>query len=138
MIDPLQAAVRVAGSALEAQSLRMRIITENLANAESTGQSSSDDPYTRKTITFGDVMSRVDNTQLVKVTRIGRDDSPFRIVHEPGNPAADERGDVKMPNVDPQIELADLREANRSYQASLQVVKQARELFSMTLDLLKS
>ena len=82
-------------------------------------------------------MDRASGVPLVRVRQVGLDQSPFRVSHDPGHPAADGKGDVKTPNVDPLIETADLREANRAYQANLQIVKQARELFSMTLDLMK-
>ena len=138
MIDPLVASIRTAGSGLDAQAARIRIVSENIANAQTTGSSPDADPYTRKTITFSDALSRADGANLVKVRTIGTDPSAFRIVRDPGHPAANEKGDVKMPNVDPLIEIADMRDANRGYQANIQVVKQARDLISMTIDLLKS
>ena len=137
MIDPLQATLRIAASGLEAQSTRLRIVAENLANAQSTGATAGADPYARKTVTFASEMDRASGSPLVRVRGIGTDSTPFRIEHDPGHPAADADGNVKMPNVDMLIETADLREANRSYQANLQVAKQARDLFSMTLDILK-
>lgn len=137
MLDPFQTSARVAGSSLQAQAIRMRVISENIANAVTTARSPGEDPFARKTVTFGDELSRLDGARYVTIRRIGRDQTPFRIVRDPGNPAADSKGDVKMPNVDPVVELADLRDANHGYQAGLQVIRQARELFSMTLDLLK-
>jgi flagellar basal-body rod protein FlgC len=138
MIDPFQTAMRTAASGLEAQSVRIRVVSENLANAQTTGASPTEQPYARKTITFADELSRADGAHLVRVRGVGVDASPFRVVHDPGHPAADDKGFVKVPNVDPLIELADLKEADRSYQANLQTIKQARDLFSMTVDLLKS
>ena len=137
-MDALQAAMRIAGSALEAQSLRMRVVSENIANAQSTGATPGSDPYVRKTITFGAEPSRTAQVDLVAVRRIGLDPTPFHVVQDPGNPAADAKGNVKLPNVDPLIEIADLKEANRAYEANLQTIKEARDLFSMTVDLLKS
>lgn len=137
MIDPLQATLRIAGSGLEAQSARLRIVAENLANAQSTGATPGADPYSRKTITFASELDRTTGTPRVRVRGVGTDSAPFRVEHDPGHPAADAAGNVKLPNVDTLIETADMREANRSYQANLQVAKQARELFSLTLDLLK-
>lgn len=138
MIDPLQTSIRVASSGLYAQSTRMRVVSENIANVYTTAASAAQDPYRRKTVTFGDELSRADGVRYVGVRRIGEDSSPFRVTRDPGNPAADSKGDVKTPNVDPVLELADLREANHGYQANLQVIRQARELFSLTLDLLKT
>jgi flagellar basal-body rod protein FlgC len=138
MIDPLQASLRIAGSGLEAQSERLRVVSENMANAESTGTTPGADPYARKTITFESEMDRQLGVNLVHVKDIGVDASPFRVERDPGNPAADAKGFVKLPNVNILYEMADMREANRSYEANLQVIKQARDLVSMTIDLLKS
>lgn len=136
-MDPLSVALKVAASGLQAQSKRMSVISENLANAESTGATPGSDPYARKTISFESELDDAVGANLVKVERVGRHDSPFRIEHNPGHPAADERGYVKLPNVNMLVEAADMREANRSYQANLQVIKQAREMISMTIDLLR-
>ncbi len=138
MIDPLQTSIRIAGSALDAQGIRMRVISENIANAQTTAASPDQDPYKRKTVTFGEEVARVDRVAYVAVRKIGKDESPFRIVRDPGNPAANGKGEVKMPNVDPILEVADMREANHGYQANLQTIRQAREMFSLTLDLLKT
>ena len=137
MLDPLQAALRIAGSGMEAQSTRLRIISENIANAQSIGPAPGADPYARKTVTFDSEIDRTSGAELVRVKRIGRDSSPFRLESDPGSPAADAAGIVKMPNVDVLVELADMREANRTYEANLQVAKQSGELLSMTVNLLK-
>lgn len=138
MIDPLAAAIKVAGSGLEAQSARLRIVAENLANAQATGPTPGSDPYARKTVTFESELDDLAGTDLVRVKSFGVDSRPFRIEQDPGNPAADSSGFVKFPNVDLIMEMADLREANRSYEANLQVVKQSSNLSSMTLDLLRN
>lgn len=137
MLDPLQLAVAAAASGLEAQSHRVRIVAENLANHDSTGNTPGANPYTRKTITFVTELDRQAGLSMVRTERIGLDPSPYRIEYDPTHPAADANGNVKYPNVSMLIELADMREANRSYEANLQVVKQARELISMTIGLLK-
>jgi flagellar basal-body rod protein FlgC len=138
MIDPLQVSLRIAASGLEAQSSRMRVVSENLANAQSTGTTPGADPYRRKTITFENELDRISGVALVKVGDIGADRSAFRVEHDPAHPAADEAGNVKLPNVNMLIEMADMREANRSYEANLQVIRQAREMVSMTIDLLRN
>jgi flagellar basal-body rod protein FlgC len=138
MIDPLTAALKIAGAGLEAQSARMRVVAENLANAQSTGDAPGADPYQRKTISFSSELDRLSGASMIEVDRIGRDDKPFRVEYDPGHPAADDSGYVKMPNVNPLIELADMREANRSYEADLQIVKQGRQMISMTIDLLRN
>ena len=137
MADPLQASLKIAGAGMEVQSTRLRVISENVANAQSTGQTAGSDPYVRKTISFENEMDRVAGVPIVRVKRIGLDDQPFKMELDPGNPAADEKGFVKMPNVNLLVELADMREANRSYEANLQVVKQSGDLTSMTIGLLK-
>ncbi len=137
MFDPLNASLKISGSGIRAQSARLKIISENIANANSTGSTPGADPFARKTVTFENEMSRAEGTNLTRVKRIGVDPAPFRLEHNPGHPAADENGNVKMPNVDILVETADMRDATRAYEANLQIVKQARDLVSMTLDLLK-
>jgi flagellar basal-body rod protein FlgC len=136
--DPLKVILRIAASGLEAQSNRMRVVSENLANAESTGKTPGADPYTRKVIGFQSELDEATGANLVKVDRVELHNAPFRIEHDPGNPAADANGYIKLPNVNMLVEMADMREANRSYEANLQVMKQAREMITMTIDLLRS
>lgn len=138
MIDPIEAAIQVATSGLQAQSTRLRVVAENLANANSTSPVPGGDPYARKTVTFEDEMDRTAGVDLVRVKDVGTDTTPFKIEYDPSNPAADERGYVKMPNVNIIEEMADMREANRSYTADLEVVKQGRQLYTMTIDLLRN
>ncbi len=137
MIDPLQVSLRVAGSGMSANSARLRVASENIANAHSTGAAPGADPYQRKTITFESALDEVSGANAVRVADVGTDQAPFTVEHDPGNPAADEKGFVKLPNVNLILEMADMREANRGYEANLQVVKQSRDLISMTIDLLK-
>lgn len=136
-MDALTAALKVAASGLGAQSERLRVVSENLANAQSTGTAPGADPYRRKTISFASELDRGSGASLVEVNSIDRDPSAFPVEFQPGNEAADENGYVKMPNVNVLIEMADMTEANRSYEANLQVVKQARDLISMTIDLMR-
>ena len=137
MIDPLQASLRIAGSGLEAQSTRLRIISQNIANSGSTSSVAGGDPYARQTVSFDNVLDRVSGVQLVGIKNIGVDSAPFRTEHDPGNPAADADGNVKMPNVDVLIELTDMREANRTYEANLQVAKQSADMLNQTVNLHK-
>jgi flagellar basal-body rod protein FlgC len=137
MPDPLQTSLLIAASGLQAQSTRLRVVSENIANAQSTGAAAGDDPYARKTVSFESALDRASGANLVQVKSVGVDSTPFKLEHDPGNPAADESGLVKMPNVDILIELADMREANRSYEANLQVAKQSAEMLSTTIALIK-
>ena len=138
MIDPLKAASSIAGAGLEAQTVRMRIVSENLANAQSTGTSPGADPYQRKTVMFESEFDRLLGASRVTVKGIGRATSPFHVEHDPGNPAADKDGNVKLPNVNMLIEMADMRETNRSYEADLQMIKQTRSMTAMMIDLLRN
>lgn len=138
MYDPLQLTSKIAASGLEAQSNRVRVVSENLANHDSTGSTPGANPYTRKTISFATQMDEEAEVSLVRADRIGRDKTPYPQEFNPSHPAANDKGYVKRPNVNMLVELADMREANRSYEANLQVIKQARELISMTIDLLRS
>jgi flagellar basal-body rod protein FlgC len=136
-MDPLAQSISVAASGLRAQSMRYRVVSENLANAEATGTRPGADPYRRKTVTFAAALDHA-GVATVGLKRIGVDPAPFRLEYRPGDPAANGLGVVKLPNVNPIVEMADLREANRSYEANLQVIKQAREMISMTIDLLRT
>jgi flagellar basal-body rod protein FlgC len=136
-MDALSASFQIAGSGLESQSARLRIISENMANAQSTGKTPGSDPYARKTISFEGELDRASGATLVRANAYGVDPTPFNIEHDPGNPAADEKGNVKVPNVNLLVELSDMREANRAYEADLQVMKQTKDLVNMTIDLLK-
>jgi flagellar basal-body rod protein FlgC len=138
LIDPLTASLHVAASGLEAQSTRMRIVAENLANAQSTSTTPGGDPYQRKTVAFASELDRASGASMLTVDRIGRDETPFKVEYDPDHPSADDSGYVKLPNVNMLIEMADMREANRSYEADLQIVRQARQMISMTIDLLRN
>lgn len=137
MSDPLIAAGRVASTGLTAQSTRLRIIAENMANANSTGATAGANPYQRKTVSFEAALNPYADAQDVEIARISTDKSPFIVKYEPGHPAADANGYVKYPNVNSIVEMADMREANRSYEANLQVIRQVRDLVSQTIDLLR-
>lgn len=137
-MDPLSASLKISSSGLSAESARLRVVSENLANARSTADTPGADPYQRKTISFSDEMDRATGVASVEIKRIGVDRTPFETEYDPGNPAADEKGIVKYPNVNVLVEMADMREANRAYEANLQSIRQARDLISSTIDLLKS
>ncbi|MFZ5669249.1 MAG: flagellar basal body rod protein FlgC [Pseudomonadota bacterium] len=128
-------AMRVAASGMRAQQARMRIIAENLANANSTARTAGGDPYRRQVPVFEP--KAVDGGQGVSLRGVEPDQKPFRSTYDPGNPAADAEGYVKLPNVDPLIEAIDMKEAQRAYEANLNVIETARAMEMRTLDLLK-
>ncbi len=127
----------IAASGLKVQAGRMRIIAENLANADSTAQQPGADPYRRKVVTFEKQFDRTLEADVVRLGRVKRDETPFRTRLEPGHPAADRDGYVKMPNVNGIIESMDLREAQRSYEANLNMMSATRRMIQRTLDLLR-
>jgi flagellar basal-body rod protein FlgC len=128
----------IAASGLRAQAGRMRIISENIANADSTPQSPGADPYRRKVPTFRSELDRTLDTQLVQLGKVQTDTSAFRVKYEPGHPAADASGNVKYPNVNPLVEMTDMRDAQRSYEANINVISATRRMIQRTLDILKS
>lgn len=127
----------IAASGLRAQQGRMRVLAENIANADSTASTPGGDPYRRKIPTFVTQFDRELGAQVVRLGRIERDQSEFRTRYEPGNPAADNRGYVKLPNVNDLIETVDMREAQRSYEANLNVITATRAMIVRTLDILR-
>jgi len=135
-IKPTSGATQaIAASALRAQQARMRIIAENLANANSTSRTPGGDPYRRQTPVFAPV--KVDGGTGVKMVRVEPDQKDFRTEYEPGHPSADAKGYVKLPNVDSLVEAMDMRAAQRAYEANLNVIETARAMEMRTLDLLK-
>ena len=132
---PTGQAQAIAVSALRAQQARMRIIAENLANANSTSKTPGGEPYRRQAPVFQP--TKVAGGVGVKMARVEADKTPFSSTYEPGNPSADSKGYVKTPNVDPLIEAMDMREAQRAYEANLNVIETARAMDNRTLDILK-
>ena len=138
MADPVQpsnVAVAVATSALKAEQSRMRVIAENLANADSTSQTPGGDPYRRQVPVFQP--QTVQGAKGVAMTRVVADSSQFGSEYAPGHPAADAQGYVKLPNVNPMMEAIDMRNAQRAYQANLSVIETAREMDTSTLSIIK-
>ncbi len=129
--------LKISASGLEAQSARMRVIAENLANADSAAKTPDGDPYRRRIPTFAAVFDRELDAFNVKVGKMALDQSEFRTKYEPGHPAANDQGFVKYPNVDSLIELADMREAQRTYEANLNVIRSSRAMYGQTLDILR-
>lgn len=129
--------LRIAATGLHAQSARMRVIAENIANSDSAGKTPEEDPYRRRMPTFKAVFDRELGGTKVELGRLAYDMSDFETRYEPGHPAADERGYVRYPNINPLIEATDMREAQRTYEANLNVVSVTRQMLGRTLDILR-
>ena len=139
----LDNALRISASGLQAQSTRLRVVAENLANKDSTGSAPGADPYRRKTVTFGAHVERGLETgggagvATVKVSRIGTAPGEFTETYDPAHPAADARGYVKRPNVDSLVEIMDMREAQRSYSANVSVLEVTRGMLTRIIETLR-
>ena len=125
----------VAASGLRAQSERMKIIAENIANANSTATTPGGDPYRRKIATMKASFDRELGASLVESGKPALDKSDFRTQYDPGNPDADAQGYVKLPNVNSLVEIMDMREAQRSYEADLTVMDATKQMLAKTVDL---
>lgn len=133
----LSSASKISAAGLRAQSIRLRVLSENLANAQSTGKTPGADPYRRKLVVFDNELDKALNAQKVEVKKIRQDMSDFVEKYDPAHPAADDRGIVKFPNVNPLIELMDMREAQRSYEANLSAIETSKSMTRRTLDMLQ-
>ncbi len=136
-MDQLTTSLFVASTGMRAQGIRLRVISENIANKDSTANIAGGDPYRRKMVTFKDIMDRNLGADTVNVRRIREDSSSFKLSYDPNHPAADEDGYVKRPNVSGLIEMMDMREAQRSYEANLNVIETSKTMLSRTIDILK-
>ena len=129
------APLAIAATALRAQQARMRVIAENMANANSVSRQPGGDPYRRQVPVF--TPYKTDAGQGVRVARVEPDRKDFRSVYDPSHPSADAKGYVKLPNVDTLVEALDMKEAQRAYEANLNVIETARNMESRTLDIIK-
>lgn len=136
-MDPLKNASKIAIAGMKAQSERLRVISENLANVDSLAQSPDGKPYQRKAVSFKSELDREMGTNLVKVDKVRPDTSEFQRRYDPKHPAADRDGYVLAPNVNPLIEMMDMREAQRSYEANLKIIEASRGMMMKTMELLR-
>jgi len=127
----------ISASGMRAQATRLRVIAENIANASSTAESPGGEPYRRRLVSFGNVLDRVLGVEKVEVKSIFSDKSEFGRRFDPGHPAADEDGYVLTPNVNMVMEMSDMREAQRSYEANLKALEAARSMLRETLQILR-
>ena len=134
----LMKSIKISAAGMKAQGVRLKVIAENLANADSISPVAGGDPYRRKVVTFQNVLDRKLGADMVKVKNVGTDKSAFREKYDATNPAADANGYVKLPNVNPLVELMDMREAQRSYEANLRIVDVSKNMLTRTIDLLRS
>jgi flagellar basal-body rod protein FlgC len=134
----LMKSIAIAASGLRAQAGRMEVISENIANADSAPSEPGGDPYRRKIATFQSEMDKTLGARVVALGSVRQDPSEFMVKNQPGNPAADANGNVKYPNVNPLVEMADMRDAQRSYSANVNVINATRAMIQRTLDILKS
>ena len=130
--------IMIAASGLRAQNGRMRVIAENIANADSTARTPDGDPYRRKVPTFVSKFDREMDATTVRLGRIEEDKSDFKTRYEPGHPAANDKGYVRTPNVNTLVETVDMREAQRSYEANLNVIQSTRRMLQRTIDILRA
>ncbi len=128
----------IAASGLRAQAGRMRVISENIANADSTPGKAGGDPYRRRLMSFSSEVDRALDARVVGLGGVRTDNSEFRMKYEPGHPAADVNGNVKYPNVNPLVEMTDMRDAQRSYEANVNVIGATRRMIQRTIDILKA
>lgn len=135
-MDDLSAIAKIASSGMKAQSQRLRITAENMANADSTGSTPGAEPYRRKVVSFGSMVDQQTGANLVEVEKVSRDPSAFRLEYDPSHPAADAAGYVKKPNVNSLVELGNSREASRSYEANLNMLESGRQMKAQLIEML--
>ncbi len=133
----LKNAMQISASGMRAQGERLKIISENLANSDSLGKTPGADPYRRKVVSFKSELDRALGANLVKAQKPQQDRSDFELKYDPGHPAANSDGYVKMPNVKSMVEMTDMREAQRTYEANLNVIDSAKAMLNRTVDLLR-
>lgn len=136
-MDDLTLSKTIASSGMKAQAQRLRVISENLANADSLSKTPGGLPYRRKTVTFRNELDRATGAELVKVGRVSRDRSPLERKYDPNHVAAGADGYVLLPNVNPLVETMDMKEAQRTYEANLNVISVSKEMMAKTLDLIR-
>lgn len=137
MANNLSVSADIAVSGMKAQAERLRIISENMANSDSVGTRPGEDPYRRQVVSFKNYVDKETGAQMVKVDKVMKDWSQFEKKYAPNSPLADVDGYVSLPNVNPLIEMMDMKEAQRSYDANLNMMKTARDMNSKVLDILK-
>lgn len=129
--------MQISGAGMQAQSQRLKVVSQNIANADAVGSRTGTQPYRRQTIMFKEVLDRETGATLVKVDKIGTDSTDFTERYEPGHPMANAEGYVLYPNVNPVMEMMDMREARRGYEANLNVIEASKAMLNQTISLLR-
>ena len=137
MPNDLASALAISASGMKAQGTRLKIVAQNIANASSTADKTGGDPYRRKVVTFANVLDKELGTRLVEIKSLKEDTSEFRLKYDPNHPAANKEGFVEMPNVNALVEMMDMREAQRSYEANLNMIEASKNMISKTIGLLR-
>ena len=137
-MDDILKTIRISSAGMRVQGTRLRVIAQNIANADDLPQRPGDKPYRRKVLTFRNVLDKATGVDLVRVGRITHDYSAFGKQYNPGHPAADKSGYVQTPNVNPLVEMMDMREAQRSYEANLNVIKSSKSMITDVIDVLRN
>ncbi len=133
----LMDAMHISASGMEAQQQRLKVVSQNIANSDSVGSRNGTQPYRRQTITFKDALDKESGANMVKVDKIGTDQTNFGQRYDPNNPMADKDGYVLTPNVNPIMEMMDMREAKRGYEANLDVIDASKTMLNQTIGLLR-
>jgi flagellar basal-body rod protein FlgC len=136
-MDDLIKSMKIAASGMKAQGTRLRVISENVANADSLPQEPGQDPYRRKVVVFRNELDRTLGADMVRIKKVRQDMSDFEKRFDPNHPAADKEGYVLAPNVNSLVEMMDMREAERSYQANMNVIKASKEMLNRAIDILR-
>ena len=137
MANDLESALSIAASGMRAQGFRLKVVAQNIANASSTTDRTGGEPYRRQIVTFANVLDRELDAKLVEIKNVKEDSSQFKLVYDPNHPAANDKGFVEMPNVNALVEMMDMREAQRSYEANLNMIESSKQLMSRTIGLLR-
>jgi flagellar basal-body rod protein FlgC len=137
MANDLESALSIAASGMRAQGFRLKVVAQNIANASSTTDRTGGEPYRRQIVTFANVLDRELDAKLVEIKNVKKDSSQFKSVYDPNHPAANDKGIVEMPNVNALVEMMDMREAQRSYEANLNMIESSKQLMSRTIGLLR-
>lgn len=130
-------AIKLSTAGMRAQGTRLRVISENVANADSLPEGPGDEPYRRKQVSFKNVLDRSLNARRVSVDKIQHDKGEFDMKFDPQHPAANKDGYVQVPNVNSLVEMMDMREAQRSYEANLSIIQVSKGMLNRTIDMLR-